>query len=107
MTTHLSFKSHNSLISEQTSQQEADSSNFEQGLKPLGRILEIDGYHVWCCSPIYGPDGRVHVFYSRWRNEYTFSGWVSACEVAHAVANTPEGPYEDLGVALQGRGGDA
>lgn len=83
------------------------TSAFEQRLNPLGRILEIEGYHVWCCSPIYGPDGRVHVFYSRWRDEYKFSGWVSACEVAHAVADKPEGPYEDLGVVLKGSGGDA
>lgn len=85
----------------------SSTSAFEQRLNPLGRILEIEGYHVWCCSPIYGPDGRIHVFYSRWRNEYKFSGWVSACEVAHAVADKPEGPYEDLGVVLKGRGGDA
>tara|TARA_Y200000002_G_scaffold27206_1_gene20438 strand:- start:871 stop:2010 length:1140 start_codon:yes stop_codon:yes gene_type:complete len=86
---------------------EVSTSNFEQKLKPLGRILEVEGYHVWCCSPIYGPDGRIHVFYSRWRNEYTFSGWVSACEVAHAVADLPEGPYEDLGVVLKGSGANA
>jgi hypothetical protein len=90
-----------------TNQNASVTSNFEKKLKPLGRILEIEGYHVWCCSPIYGPDGRVHVFYSRWQNKYKFSGWVSACEVAHAVADKPEGPYEDLGVVLKGRGGDA
>ena len=81
-------------------------STFEQALEPLGRILELDGYHVWCCSPIYDKDNRIHVFYSRWRNEYKFSGWVSACEIAHAIADKPEGPYTDLGVVLKGSGGD-
>lgn len=97
-----------SLFSSQQAASKADlTSKFEERLNPLGRILEIEGYHVWCCSPIYGPDGRLHVFYSRWKNEYKFSGWVSACEVAHAIADKPEGPYQDLGVVLKGRGGDA
>lgn len=84
----------------------ANTTAFEQRLRPKGRILEMEGYHVWCCSPVYGPDGRAHVFYSRWRNEHGFSGWVSACEVAHAVADKPEGPYEDLGVVLRGGSSD-
>ena len=107
MTTKPSLNDPNYFNSSHSAQQDIATSKFEQRLNPLGRILEIDGYHVWCCSPIYGPDGRVHVFYSRWRNEYKFSGWVSACEVAHAVADSPEGPYQDLGVVLKGRGGDA
>jgi hypothetical protein len=106
-TKNTSLNDPNHFNSGHSQQQDTETSDFEKRLNPLGRILEIDGYHVWCCSPIYGPDGRVHVFYSRWRNEYKFSGWVSACEVAHAVADSPEGPYQDLGVVLKGRGGDA
>ena len=89
--------------SQQASSKKDITSKFEERLNPLGRILEIEGYHVWCCSPIYDPDGRVHVFYSRWKNKYKFNGWVSACEVAHAIADKPEGPYQDLGVVLKGR----
>ncbi len=81
-------------------------SNFCKSLSPVGRILEDPEYNVWCCSPIYGPDGKVHVFYSRWLNKYDHLGWVAACEVAHAVAETPEGPYETVGVALTGSGGE-
>jgi len=80
-------------------------SDLEQALRPVGRILEDPDYNVWGCSPVYGPDGRVHVFYSRWKNGYDHLGWVAACEVAHAVADTPEGPFETVGVVLQGRGG--
>jgi len=82
-------------------------SSFAQSLTPVGRVLEDPDYHVWGCSPIYGPDGRVHVFYSRWPNAYNHGGWVAACEIAHAVADSPEGPYETLGVILKGRGGKA
>lgn len=79
-------------------------SDFCRRLKPVGRILELEGYYVWCNAPIYGPDGRVHVFYSRWPERYGMGGWLRACEVAHAVADRPEGPYRTSDVALQPRG---
>lgn len=82
-------------------------SAFARGLEPVGRILEDPEYNVWGCSPIYGPDGKVHVFYSRWKNAFDHLGWVAACEVAHAVADRPEGPYTTLGTALKGKGGEA
>jgi hypothetical protein len=82
------------------------ASEFSTRLKAVGRILELPGYNVWCCSPIYAPDGKVHVFYSRWKNEAGPSGWITCCEIAHAVADRPEGPYETLDVALAPRGGD-
>lgn len=77
-------------------------SEFCERLRPVGRILELDEWHVWGCSPIVDPDGRTHVFYSRWRG--SFSNWLKTSEIAHAVATQPEGPYQDLGVVLQGAG---
>ncbi len=82
------------------------ASEFSTRLKPIGRILELPDYHVWCCSPIYAPDGKVHVFYSRWKNEAGHSGWITCCEIAHAVADRPEGPYETVDIAIAPRGGD-
>ena len=81
-------------------------SDFCRKLSGVGRILEDPAYNVWGCSPIYGPDDRVHVFYSRWKNEAGGNGWLTSCEIAHAVADSPEGPYETVGVALAPRGGD-
>lgn len=78
-----------------------------QHLKFMGRILETEGYRVWGCSPVYDDNGRVHVYYSRWKEEYGGSGWLTACEVVHAEADRPEGPYTVMDVALEGRGGDA
>jgi len=72
----------------------------------VGRILEDKDYNVWGCSPIYDDYGNIHVFYSRWKNCYNRLGWVAACEVCHAVAKHPEGPYVYKGVVLQGRGGE-
>ena len=82
----------------------ANESEFCRRLEPVGRILEEDGYFIWCCSPIYGPDGRVHVFYSRWPVKLGFDAWLTGCEVAHAVADKPEGPYVMTGVVMKGRG---
>ena len=52
------------------------------------------------------PGGKVHVFYSRWKNEAGFDGWLTCCEIAHAVGDSPEGPFETIDVAIAPRGGD-
>ncbi len=81
-------------------------SRFCAGLTGVGRVLEDPDYNVWCCSPIHGPDGKVHLFYSRWKNEAGHEGWIKCCEIAHAVADAPAGPYETVDVAVAPRGGD-
>jgi hypothetical protein len=81
-------------------------SPFASRLRPLGKILEIPDTYVWCNTPIHGPDGRVHVFFSRWNASRGMGGWINACEIAHAVADRPEGPYEVRGTILSPRGGD-
>lgn len=80
-------------------------SDFSKKLKPVGRILESEGYYVWCCAPIYGEDGRVHVFYSRWPKKYKMGGWIHKSEIAHAVADSPEGPYTYIETVLAPRPG--
>ncbi len=82
-------------------------SEFCKSLKPIGRILEDPDYNVWGCSPIYDEEGRVHVFYSRWENKYDHLGWVAACEVGHAVADSIDKPFRRVDVALKGAGGTA
>ena len=82
----------------------APRSDFARRLRPLGRILELEGYYVWCQAPIFGPDGRVHVFFSRWPAAKGMGGWINSSEIAHAVAPKPEGPYEVTGVVLAPRG---
>ncbi len=82
-----------------------NQSEYFKDMEPIGRILELDGYHVWGTSPIRGEDGRVHLFFSRWSNDASHYGWVMNCEVAHAVADKPEGPYTVTGTVLKGTGG--
>lgn len=80
-------------------------SNFCKRLKPVGRILEMPGYYVWCNSPIVAPDGKIHVFFSRWEEKYGMGGWISHCEIAHAVADSPESAFEFDSVVLAPRAG--
>jgi hypothetical protein len=79
-------------------------ARFSKHLKPVGRALEMPDYYVWCNSPIYGPDGKVHVFFSRWPASRGMGGWLNSSEIAHAVADTPEGPFTYLETVLSPRG---
>ena len=80
-------------------------SDFSAKLQPIGRILESEGFYVWCCAPIFDEQGKVHVFYSRWPKKHGMGGWISKCEIVHAVADQPEGPYTYLETVLAPRPG--
>lgn len=80
-------------------------SGFSKKLKPVGRLLEEKGYYVWCNSPVYDNDGKVHVFYSRWPEKYGMGGWIHKCEIAHAVADSAESPFKHCEVVLAPREG--
>lgn len=74
-------------------------------LKPIGRSLTLEDYYIWCSSPIWGDDGKVHLFYSRWKKEKGMSGWIRGSEIAHAVAENPYAPFEHRSVVLHPREG--
>ena len=75
-------------------QPEDNLSDFCKRLVPVGRILETKGYYVWGASPIKAPDGKIHVFYSRWKAEKKMGGWLNSSEIAHAVADSPESTFQ-------------
>jgi len=79
-------------------------SAFSKKLKPVGRALEMEGYYIWCNSPIYGPDGKVHVFFSRWIEKKKMGGWINGSEICHAVADTPESEFKFIETILAPRG---
>lgn len=79
-------------------------SDFAKKLKPVGRALEMEGYYIWCNSPIFGPDGKVHIFFSRWRSEKKMNGWINGSEICHAVADTPESEFKFISTILVPRG---
>lgn len=73
-------------------------------LKPIGRSLALDGYYIWCSSPIWGEDGKVHLFYSRWKKEKGMGGWLNGSEICRAEANSPFDTFEHKQVILAPRG---
>jgi hypothetical protein len=83
---------------------EDDHSEFSRHLKPIGRALELEGYYVWCNSPIEAPDGKIHIFFSRWKAEKKMSGWINGSEIAHAVADNAESSFRVTGTILAPRG---
>lgn len=79
-------------------------SAFCKRLQPVGRALEMKDWYVWCNSPLLGPDGKVHVFFSRWPAARGMGGWINCSEIAHAVADDPESPFEFVQTVLSPRG---
>lgn len=82
-----------------------DESAFAKHLKPVGRVLEMEGYYVWCNSPMEAEDGKIHLFFSRWDAKKGMGGWIKGSEIAHAVADSPEGPYNYVETILSPRAG--
>ncbi len=65
-------------------------------------IFQADGYYHWGGSIIKGPEGLYHLYYSRWEKKYSFTGWLTHSEIAHAIGPTPRGPWKFKSTALQG-----
>jgi hypothetical protein len=64
------------------------------------QILVEPGYNVWGLSVVKW-DGKYHAYYSRWKTAYEHKGWMTHCEIAHAVSNHPEGPFKFENVVLE------
>ncbi len=85
----------------------ATTQTFADKWEFIGLAVEDPGYHVWGSSPIVGPEGKVHLFSARWPEETKVDpGWRSHSEIAHYVADKPEGPFKFSDVALTGTGKD-
>jgi len=67
-------------------------------------IFKTEGYYNWGASILKGDDGKYHLFYSRWKKEYKFTGWLVHSEIAHATSRNPAGPWKYKETVLQGRG---
>lgn len=75
-------------------------------LEWTGATISDENYTIWGSSPIMGDDGKVHVFCARWPELNVDPGWRRSCEVAHYIADKPEGPYTFSEVAVKGTGND-
>jgi hypothetical protein len=88
------------------SQKREDTLYFSNFLQPVTEenIFKAEEYYNWCPSIIKEKDGLYHLFYSRWKKEYSFSGWLTHSEVAHAISNNPCGPWHFKETVMTGRG---
>jgi len=87
-------------------QERQDLLSFKDRIQPVTEVnfFKTEGYYNWCPSMLKDKNGVFHLFYSRWKKEHTFSGWLTHSEIAHATAKTPLGPWKVVGTVLTGRG---
>lgn len=88
--------------------QPVDALLFKDRIQPVTaeNIFSDPEYYNWGASIIKGEDGKYHLFYSRWKKELKFTAWLTHSEIAHAVSDSPEGPWKYVETALKGRRGD-
>ena len=67
-------------------------------------IFPDPNWFNWGASVLKDTDGKYHMFYSRWPKKYGFLSWLTHSEIAHAVADNPDGPYHYVETALSCRG---
>ena len=70
------------------SQKNTDNLRLYDNFEPINQdnIFKTEGYYNWGSSIIKGKDGKYHIFYSRWKKEYGFNGWLTHSEIAHATS---------------------
>lgn len=87
-------------------QSKADTFFFKDRMQPLSpdNIFKTKGYYNWGASIIKDKGGTYHLFYSRWKKDYKFTGWLTHSEIAHAVSKNPEGPWKFKNIVFSGRG---
>lgn len=80
--------------------------NLSAMIQPVPRTARFadSNFNIWCGSAVKGDDGKYHLFYSRWPRVLGHEAWVTHSEVAHAVSDSPFGPWAHRDVALPARG---
>lgn len=68
-----------------------------------GVAIQESNYCVWGASPVI-VDGKVHLFAARWPEANVDPAWRKSSEIAHYVADRPDGHFIFQSVILQGSG---
>lgn len=79
---------------------------FATRLEWTGAKIEDKNYSIWGGSPITGIDGKTHVFVARWPEKNVDPAWRESSEIAHYIADSPEGDYVFSDVAIKGSGNE-
>ncbi len=84
----------------------ATDYDFNAMLQPVPATAKCSDpdFNIWCGSAIKADDGKFHLFYSRWPRKLGHLAWVTHSEIAHAVSDSPFGPWKHHDVALPARG---
>ncbi len=84
-------------------QEKAPDFKVEFGKVDRQSVFVSEEWSIWGGSLVKGEDVLYHMFYSRWPKAPGWV-WVSHSEIAHAVSESPFGPFEHKDVALPVRG---
>ncbi|HEX2957309.1 MAG TPA: T9SS type A sorting domain-containing protein [Chitinispirillaceae bacterium] len=79
----------------------------EVGMRDIGNGIEDTtnrSYSYWDGPIIKGPDGKYHMFASRWNQAGGHWDWLSSVGI-HAVSDSVMGPYIDKGLTWPGNQG--
>ncbi|OWW23313.1 sucrase [Zobellia sp. OII3] len=68
-------------------------------------IFRNDSLSIWGGSMVKGEDGLFHMFYSQWPKNIGWE-WVNYSVIAHAVSESPFGPFRHKDVTLPDRGAE-
>jgi hypothetical protein len=80
-----------------------DETEFADHWEFVGKAVEEPGYTIWGTSPIWGDDGKVHLFVARWPGELKVDpGWRTHSEIAHYIGDTPVGPFRFSELTVKG-----
>ncbi len=75
-----------------------------QPVPETARFIDNDWF-IWGGSLVKSEaDGNYHMYYSRWPKKLGMQAWVTHSEIAHAVSDSPFGPFVFKNVALPFRG---
>ena len=72
---------------------------------PLSAKFINDSSYIWCGTMVKSDtDRKYHLFYSRWSKKLGMAAWVTHSEIAHAVSESPFGPFKFKDISLPVRG---
>lgn len=66
-------------------------------------VLADPDWYCWGLTTFRWNDGKIHGYYARWPKNRGFASWLTHCEIAHAVAENPEGPFKTTGTVIKSR----
>lgn len=87
------------MISCQNQEKTAPDFKIQFGMVSPKSVFQNDTLSIWGGSLVKGDDNKYHMFYSRWPKKLGWT-WVTDSEIAHAVSDSPFGPFVFKDVAL-------